>query len=164
MRRNVWPAFIVSLAGFSAAGCSDRPAPLESIDTVDDLRVTLRVDDDADRVTINLEIRNLGSSTRTVRFPATCNPTIEFHANSSNSGQPVWNERSWREGTMSCLPVVRNADLISGGAIGTRYAIMDGMVLGDSLVAGTYRLTLHFALQQPDTVLELSGGTVRLEK
>jgi hypothetical protein len=41
---------------------------------------------------------------------------------------------------------------------------MESVVLGDSLAAGTYRLTVKFTLQQPDTLLELSGGTVRLEK
>lgn len=133
------------------------------IEVIDDLRLAAHVEDRADHIVVNLEIRNLTSTARNVRFPGTCNPTIVVRQ--SGIGNPVvWRELDWRLQNASCIAIGRNADLAPGGTTGTRSEIPDHVILGDSLAAGVYGVTIEFHMSEPAATLEFDGGDVRLER
>lgn len=131
---------------------------------VDDLRVTVVVNDRADGISVDLEVRNLRSSARTVRFAGACNPVITVHRTGASNDPPVWRELDWRTQNGSCFSLIRNADLVAGGAIGTRSDLTNQSILGDSLSPGAYRVRIRFSMSEPEAMLEFDGGEVRLER
>lgn len=148
-------------AALLGPSCSDASPLGPDIEVVDHLRVVVNLEDRADRIVVNLEIRNLTSSARSVRFPGTCNPAIVVRA-SGNGSPVVWRELDWRFQNGSCISIGRNADLAPGGTTGTRNEIPDLAILGDSLAPGGYRVTVAFQMSEPFAMLEFDGGEVRL--
>lgn len=151
-----WVALV--LLGWACSG--DSPTDVPVVETVDELLVTVRVRDRADRVLIDLDVRNTDTETRTVQFPS-CNPFIELR--DDEAGRVLWDERRWREDNSACLTVIRNAELQPGATVGTHHEVANQQVLGDSLASGVYRIRVVFSMVQPDAELALDAGTVRIE-
>lgn len=160
-----WRTCAAAAAGIAAAiafACDD-PLPMEFVrETVDDIDVTVSLVDGADRLVVDLEIRNRDSERRDVLWGAGCNPTIEVYDAAAEADRIVWNERQWREDAGGCIPVSRNSSLVPGGAAGSRHEVRDDDVLGDSLAAGVYRVVVVFRMQQPEAELNLDAGAVRI--
>lgn len=159
MRRHAVTTILLVLA---AAACSDSDAPMGPVtEIVDELLVTVLVEQGDDLITVNLQVRNGGTETRTVQFGGTCNPVVEVYEPGS-ADEPVWRELAWREDAGACIPVTRNAELVPGATTGTVGFLRPADVLGDSLPAGNYRFVVLFTMAEPEASLELAAGTFRL--
>ncbi len=156
---------LLLLATLVPAGCAEPDGPFSPPpQTVDDVRVTLRVEDRADRLVVNLEIHNTRTTERLVRFAANCSPVVRLYRSTNATGQPAWDESRWQAQSGVCLPVLRNAQLVGRGTIGLRHELTDAQMLGDSLNAGTWHVFVEFTMSEPGALFDLRGGPVRLAR